>query len=254
MKNFILISPNITLANRIKLLCENSNDFCLLNHFFEQKSAKFWLSENDVDFLILDMFLFDADSLSFAQKIKLEFPKLRVILVTDFMSKELGDYAKQIGIENIISTNVSLEILQKIFAQHDSKTNVSLDEKNKGEETFNKDKILDEKISRICLNVGISPKNLGYQYFKEAIKIVAQNPKIMGRITKELYPAIASKFSANVASVERALRHALDFASSTENFKNLNQILGCEIITKNRRLSSGEFIALVADKITLDFL
>lgn len=254
MVNFILVSPNEILANRLKLLCEISEEFCLKKHFFEHKMATEFLKGNKVDFLILDLFLFDADSLAFAQKTKMSFPELQIVLVTDFISKELVNCCKRVGILTILTNDVSYENLCEVFSKETcAKSKENVQQGFLGE-MFDKEKFLDEKISKICLSVGISPKNLGYLYFKEAIKIVSKNPKIMGRITKELYPAVANKFSTNVASVERALRHSLDMAFSTESFENLNHILECEVVSKHKRISSGEFIALVADKISLDFL
>ncbi len=37
-----------------------------------------------------------------------------------------------------------------------------------------------------------------------------KNPSMIGGITKELYPEIASKFDTTVSRVERAIRHAIE--------------------------------------------
>lgn len=252
MTKFILISPNVVLKNRINLLCQDEQKFCFLNHFFDEKSAMVFICQTPVDFVFLDLFLFDADSLSFAEKIKRDFPKIRLVLITDFLSNELNSCAKQIGIENIISTNISFDVLSCVLLKTSENGNVTKLENTNLKNNIDKNKLIDEKISNICLNVGLSPRNLGYQYFKEAIKIATANPNVMGKITKQLYPEIATKFNTTASRVERALRHALLLAFDTENFKNLNQILGFTVAKENRRITSTEFIALVSDKIALD--
>ncbi len=254
MINFILISPNEMLKNKFKLVCKNLENVNFLNSFFDDKSAYVWMQNFDVDFVFLDLFLFDADAISFSEKIVREFSGINVILVSDFLSKEIIECAKQIGIKNIITTNISENILCEIFSiQHDKFINNNLNANNVqiGCNTF---KLMEEKIALICLKAGISPRNLGYSYFKEAIKITVYNPDVMGKITKELYPMVAKKFDTTASRVERALRHAIDVASLSDGFKKLDEILGCSLVASNRRLTSSEFIALVADKISLEIL
>ena len=46
----------------------------------------------------------------------------------------------------------------------------------------------------------------GYQYIREGISLIYNNPSIIGGITKELYPEIAMKYDTTVSRVERAIR------------------------------------------------
>lgn len=110
----------------------------------------------------------------------------------------------------------------------------------------------DEKISTIFITIGIPAHIKGYQFLREAIKLVADNPDIINRITKELYPTIARKFDTTPSKVERAIRHAIEVAWTRGKIDNINQIFGFNVYSHNDKPTNGEFIALVADKLALE--
>ena len=68
------------------------------------------------------------------------------------------------------------------------------------------------KIPRILNECGIPAHLLGYEYLEIAIRCVLKNPTLIHRITKDLYPEIAKLVSATPSSVERAIRHAIQYA------------------------------------------
>ena len=69
-------------------------------------------------------------------------------------------------------------------------------------------------------------------------------------ITKELYPAIARKFATSSSKVERAIRHAIEVAWSRGRIDMLNKAFGCRIALPEEKPTNGEFIALLADKLS----
>ena len=115
-----------------------------------------------------------------------------------------------------------------------------------------KSKSLDERITSIFLSIGIPAHIKGYQFLKEAIKIVIKEPEMINGITKQLYPAIAQNFETSPSKVERAIRHAIEVAWNRGRIENLNAIFGYHIYTKNDKPTNGEFIALIADRLTIE--
>lgn len=114
-----------------------------------------------------------------------------------------------------------------------------------------KSRSLDEKITSIFLTIGIPAHIKGYQFLREAIKIVIKSPETINSITKELYPGIAKNFDTSPSKVERAIRHAIEVAWTRGKIENINTIFGYNIYTKNDKPTNGEFIALIADRLTL---
>ena len=111
---------------------------------------------------------------------------------------------------------------------------------------------MDERLSSLFLTIGIPAHIKGYHYLREAVKMTVANPDIINRITKELYPGVAHRFSTSPSKVERAIRHAIEVAWSRGRIEVLNKAFGCQVVTKEDKPTNGEFIAMIADKLTLE--
>ncbi|MBQ9264630.1 MAG: sporulation transcription factor Spo0A [Clostridia bacterium] len=111
---------------------------------------------------------------------------------------------------------------------------------------------LDDQLSNLFLGMGIPAHIKGYQYLREAIRLVIENPDMIGGITKELYPSIARRFNTSSSKVERAIRHAIEVAWSRGRVDTLNKAFGCRVAHPDEKPTNGEFIALIADKLSMD--
>lgn len=111
---------------------------------------------------------------------------------------------------------------------------------------------IDEKLSSLFLTIGIPAHIKGYQFLREAVKMVVENPDVINRITKELYPGIARRFSTSASKVERAIRHAIEVAWSRGRIDTLNKAFGCRVATREDKPTNGEFIAMIADKLSME--
>ncbi|MBR1584881.1 MAG: sporulation transcription factor Spo0A [Clostridia bacterium] len=111
---------------------------------------------------------------------------------------------------------------------------------------------LEDQLSNLFLAMGIPAHIKGYQYLREAIRLVIEKPDMIGGITKELYPAIARRFNTSSSKVERAIRHAIEVAWSRGRVETLNKAFGCRVAHPDEKPTNGEFIALIADKLSVD--
>ena len=111
---------------------------------------------------------------------------------------------------------------------------------------------IEEKITNIFLAIGIPAHIKGYHFLREAIKMVVEDNDVINRITKELYPGIAKKFNTTPSKVERAIRHSIDVAWNRGKVENINQLFGYVVYDKNDKPTNGEFIALIADKLSME--
>jgi len=108
---------------------------------------------------------------------------------------------------------------------------------------------LEERIANLFLTVGIPAHIKGYQYLREAVKMVIDTPDLMGRITKELYPGIARRFGTTSSKVERAIRHAIEVAWNRGRIEALDEAFGRNVCSLDDKPTNGEFIALVSDRL-----
>lgn len=110
---------------------------------------------------------------------------------------------------------------------------------------------VDEQITNLFLTLGIPAHIKGYQYLREAVRMVLENHDIINRITKELYPGIARRFDTSASKVERAMRHAIEVAWQRGRLDTVNQMYGYKVFKREEKPTNGEFIALVSDKIAM---
>ena len=76
---------------------------------------------------------------------------------------------------------------------------------------------------------------------------------ILNSITKQLYPSIAQKFDTTPSRVERAIRHAIEVAWGRGNMDTIDALFGYTIHAGKGKPTNSEFIALIADKIRLEY-
>ena len=111
---------------------------------------------------------------------------------------------------------------------------------------------MDERLGSLFLTIGIPAHIKGYQYLRHGIKLVIEQPDMINRITKELYPSIAKHFGTSASKVERAIRHAIEVAWNRGRVDTLNKAFGCRVCTPEDKPTNGEFIAMIADKLSLE--
>lgn len=111
---------------------------------------------------------------------------------------------------------------------------------------------LDERLSSLFLTMGIPAHIKGYQFLREAVRMVMENPELINRITKELYPGIAHRFGTTASKVERAIRHAIEVAWNRGRVEALDEAFGKNVCSLEDKPTNGEFIALVADRLSVE--
>ena len=112
---------------------------------------------------------------------------------------------------------------------------------------------LEQDVTNMIHEIGVPAHIKGYQYLREAIMMSVEDVEMLGSITKILYPTIAKKYQTTPSRVERAIRHAIEVAWSRGRMETLDALFGYTINTGKGKPTNSEFIALIADKIRLQY-
>lgn len=112
---------------------------------------------------------------------------------------------------------------------------------------------LEQDVTNMIHEIGVPAHIKGYQYLREAIMMSVEDPGMISSITKILYPTIAKRFQTTPSRVERAIRHAIEVAWSRGRMETLDALFGYTIDTGKGKPTNSEFIALIADKIRLQY-
>ena len=109
-------------------------------------------------------------------------------------------------------------------------------------------------ITKMLHELGMPSHIKGYQYIREAICMVYNNPEMIGGITKELYPELSIKFNTTVSRVERAIRHAIEVSWNRGNWEFMEDVFGHSVDIDKAKPTNSEFIVTVADKLRLEYI
>ncbi len=210
------------------------------------------LTKTPVDVIILDIIMPQMDGYSFLEELnrqQLDNPP-QVIVVSalgrdDFIMRAVEAGARFYMIKPV-DMNVLTARIREVCGQapeSSAASRVSLPGRAPS---------IDEKLASLFLTIGIPAHIKGYAFLREAVKMVIENPDVINRITKELYPGIGKRFNTSASKVERAIRHAIEVAWSRGRIDTLNKAFGCRVATKEDKPTNGEFIAMLSDKFRLE--
>jgi len=101
--NKILIADSqFLVVETLKTLLENDERFCLSGIVGSQRELYKLLAESNCNLLITDNGLIDYDGVADLQKLKQQFPKMAILILTNSISKAEFTELTKIGIKNII--------------------------------------------------------------------------------------------------------------------------------------------------------
>ena len=112
---------------------------------------------------------------------------------------------------------------------------------------------LEADVTNIIHEIGVPAHIKGYQYLRDAIILSVNDMEMLNSITKILYPTIAKKHQTTPSRVERAIRHAIEVAWSRGKMDTIDELFGYTVSTGKGKPTNSEFIALIADKIRLEY-
>ncbi len=112
---------------------------------------------------------------------------------------------------------------------------------------------LEHDVTKILHEIGVPAHIKGYQYLRDAMMVSVEDPEMLGGVTKILYPSIAKKHKTTPSRVERAIRHAIEVAWSRGRMDTINDLFGYTVSGGKGKPTNSEFIALLSDKIRLDY-
>lgn len=112
---------------------------------------------------------------------------------------------------------------------------------------------LESDITGIIHDIGIPAHIKGYQYLRDAIMMSVKDMDMLNCITKVLYPSIAKKYQTTSSRVERAIRHAIEVAFSRGRVDMIDELFGYTVSNGKGKPTNSEFIALIAERIRLEY-
>ena len=247
-KKVFLLQGTKEQNQELKTRFSETAGFEVVGESVEGISAIPAIEEKKPAFLITDLVLAGYDGISVISKVKeLKFP-IKIIVLSALMNEDVVAKAINAGADYFMAKQYNFNLLVERMEGIDGKVEAPVKD---AMENFH-EMSLEEKISRIFINVGIPPHIKGYSFLREGVVMAVNNPDIINNITKKLYPQIGEKYNTTSSKVERAIRHAIEVAWNRGRIESINSILGVRAYIGAEKPTNGEFIALIADKMLLE--
>ena len=204
-------------------------------------------NRNDYDVIILDLIMPNKDGIYVLDEMKKRGINKPVIISTSYNQDEMIRKVSEYGVRYFLLKPYDLTDLESRILEL---SNFELKE-NKNINLFHSG--LQMSITKILHDLGVPSHIKGYQYIKEGIMLIYENPRMIVGITKELYPEIANKYNTTVSRVERAIRHAIEVSWNRGDWDLMDEIFGHSVDVDKAKPTNSEFIVTVADKLRLEY-
>lgn len=239
-------------------LIQNAKDMELVGETGNGKIACQFIAEQKPDVVLVEIVLPEIDGLGVIEKMKAECGKehkTAFIVMGSISSDHLVECAFQAGADYYIMKPFHdksvLSRIRQVIQYGNTKLKVLHNSKEYETKTMKYD--LETDVTEIIREIGIPAHIKGYQYIREGIIMAVDDINMLNYITKLLYPTIAKKYKTTSSSVERAIRHAIEVAWSRGKIEVLEEMFGYTISAGKGKPTNSEFIALLADKLRLQY-
>lgn len=245
-KTVYLLQDSKETNDKLKNAFIEQGDYEVIGSSEDGITALAAVADKKPDFLITEIVLAGYDGISVINKLKEAGLSTKIMVLSVICKEDVISRAMSAGASYFMAKPYNFNVL--IERMRDAEQSPASYAAQESIRRYS----LDEKISKIFINVGIPPHIKGYSFLREGVKMAVENPSVINSITKTLYPKIGEKYSTSASKVERAIRHAIEVAWNRGRIDSINGILGVRAYVGAEKPTNGEFIALVADKMLLE--
>lgn len=111
------------------------------------------------------------------------------------------------------------------------------------------DFILQRRITEVLQMLGVPPHIKGFVYLRDAVAMVYEDESHLMRITKSLYPGIATRHDSTPQRVERSIRNAVELTFQRASKELFANFFNLTLPLSEGRITNGEFIAYISNYV-----
>lgn len=244
----LMIDDNVNLVEMVNDYFEDNPRIDIVGSAYNGDEGLKIIKEGKLEYnlIVLDLIMPKKDGIAVLRDLKENNINRNIIVATSYNAPDTIRKVSEYGVTYYILKPFDLPDLEdKILDTFttSSKKSINILSNN-----------LQISISKMLHELGMPSHIKGYQYIREAISMVYDNPDIVGGITKELYPELATKFDTTVSRVERAIRHAIEVSWNRGDWDLMEEIFGHSVDIDKAKPTNSEFIVTVADKLRLEYV
>lgn len=243
----LIVDSDTAFCTEVSEFLASFDDVEVMGYVTDGKSAYHEIVSSKPDVVITGIVMSGIDGFGVIKKIneaRLEH-KPSFIVVTAVNNDMLLKKAMELGAKYYLLRPIDYSVLIELIRENSSPKMKNLVQGGE----YNTELRITETIQRI----GIPAHIKGYHYIRTAITMMTDDMELAHSVTKVLYPAVAKKYDTTPQRVERAIRHAIEVAWNRGDPSVLNDMFGYTIDSERGKPTNSEFIAMISDKIRLEY-
>ena len=262
-----IVDDNPLILNTLDEMINGEEGLSVIGKADNGEDAVDMIEDTTPDIVLLDLIMPKMDGISVVEKVKSRksMPKNPAfIFLSAVGGEQMTEEAFQAGANYYLMKPFDKEILMnkikhvgrlpvKPLAGRVMKSQTGAAEEARISKAEYMKEHLETDITKMLHELGIPAHIKGYQYLRDAIALSVEDQEMMGSVTKILYPAIAKRNQTTASRVERAIRHAIEVAWGRGKLETSDEVLGYTVRPAQGKPTNSEFIALIADKILLEY-
>ena len=267
--NVVIVDDNPMILNTLDEVISSEAGLSVIGRADNGKDAIDMIKDTQPDVVLLDLVMPQMDGITVVENIKKKTSMLKnpaFIILSAVGGEQMTEEAFQAGVNYFLMKPFDKDILVNKIRRIGKRPvrpvpgkvlEAPLKAATPEEAAMNREEYMKEHletdITKMLHELGIPAHIKGYQYLRDAISMVVRDREMMEAVTKILYPEIAKKNYTSSSRVERAIRHAIEVAWGRGSLEVIDELFGYTISTGKGKPTNSEFIALIADKICLDY-
>lgn len=267
--NVVIVDDNPMILNTLDEVISSEAGLSVIGRADNGKDAIDMIKDTQPDVVLLDLVMPQMDGITVVENIKKKTSMLKnpaFIILSAVGGEQMTEEAFQAGANYFLMKPFDKDILVNKIRRIGKRPvrpvpgkvlEAPLKAATPEEAAMNREEYMKEHletdITKMLHELWIPAHIKGYQYLRDAISMVVRDREMMEAVTKILYPEIAKKNYTSSSRVERAIRHAIEVAWGRGSLEVIDELFGYTISTGKGKPTNSEFIALIADKICLDY-
>ena len=267
--NVVIVDDNPMILNTLDEVISSEAGLSVIGRADNGKDAIDMIKDTQPDVVLLDLVMPQMDGITVVENIKKKTSMLKnpaFIILSAVGGEQMTEEAFQAGANYFLMKPFDKDILVNKIRRIGKRPvrpvpgkvlEAPLKAATPEEAAMNREEYMKEHletdITKMLHELGIPAHIKGYQYLRDAITISVEEKEMLVSVTKVLYPTIAKKHGTTSSRVERAIRHAIEVAWSRGQLEMIHEIFGYTVNSGKGKPTNSEFIALITDKIRLDY-
>jgi len=246
--------PNREFCRQLAELAQAEGDMEIVGTAWDGLEALSMAEELTPDLLLLELVLPKLDGLEVLRRLQAEGAACHVIVLSGFVNGKVIAECSALGVDYFMpkpcDVGALLSRVRQLCAGTAQPAETGVDCRALSPER-RQEADLEAVVTDIIHEIGVPAHIKGYQYLREAIILTIHDMDMINAVTKVLYPEVARRFGTTPSRVERAIRHAIEVAWDRGDVETLQKFFGYTVSGIKGKPTNSEFIAMIADNLSL---